>query len=69
MRTSTVDLKRRFKMALALEDKSVAQWARENHRTPGHVGQVLDGRESAKLTAEMEAYAAKTLKAHGVKAA
>ena len=70
MRQSTVDLKRRFKMALALEESNVAQWTRD-HTTvkPSHVHQVLDGRTSARLIAIIEDYTARTLKRHGVKAA
>lgn len=68
-RQSTLDLKQRFKMALALEDMSVAQWAREYTTIkPAHLHQVLDGRPSMRLTQQIVEWTDKTLKSHKVAA-
>jgi hypothetical protein len=56
-------------MALALAHKSAAKWAREEKVTPGHLSQVLDGRESKRLIAKIDAFTVHTFKAHRVRAA
>lgn len=67
MATSTLDLKQRFYMALAVKKMSAAQWAKERKYAPGHVCAVLDGRVSQKLTDMIEEWTADTLKAHRVR--
>jgi hypothetical protein len=49
--------KSRFEAALSLARITAAEWAKQNGVTAGHLSQVLTGkRESASLTAKIEAF-------------
>jgi hypothetical protein len=56
--------KSRFRAALALAEKTAAQWAAENDITPGHLSQVLSGKkESRSLLEKVEAFTSRYIKA------
>jgi hypothetical protein len=55
--------KSQFRAALALAEKTAAQWAAENDITPGHLSQVLAGKkESRSLLEKVEAFTRKYVK-------
>lgn len=63
------DRKRRFRVALALHDMTQGEWASGQGVTGGHLTQVLNGRESQKLTDAIDAFIADTFRTFKVKAA
>lgn len=51
-----VSRKALFKAALAVAEKTARQWAEDNGVTEGHLYAVLSGRESARLSALIDAF-------------
>lgn len=70
MASSRLDRKRLFRMALAADDKTAFEWAREKDVQPSHLSIFLNyGTNNEQFIQLVDGYIAETFKAYRIKAA